>query len=94
VIECKKKGKQLAVAESLADNKCLHLNLAEMGIFLSFAATINANYDTTYGRYFKRVGLDWSAQTRRKQFYKVDQRRALKLYGMASRTARGFLLEY
>jgi hypothetical protein len=37
VIECKKKGMQLAVAESLVDNKCLYMALAEKGIVLSIS---------------------------------------------------------
>jgi hypothetical protein len=32
VTECKKKGMQLAAAESLVDNKCLHMTVAEKGI--------------------------------------------------------------
>jgi hypothetical protein len=36
-IECKKKGMQLAVAESLVDNKCLYMALAEKGIVLSLS---------------------------------------------------------
>jgi hypothetical protein len=34
--ECKKKGMQLAVAESQVDNRCLHMTVAAQGIYYLF----------------------------------------------------------
>jgi hypothetical protein len=78
---------QLAVAESLLENKCLNMAIAAKG--LNDSSTMqNKITKVEISRLFYRKRLLWSAQTRRHQFHQVDKQCAPELHDLAARSTR------